>query len=151
MSHDELRDSLWDLFDDALPSDRRKELSDHLEACAECRDSLSRVSRARALFFRAPPAVTRAESERFVLKLALRLPEPAGALWWRWLNAPWMVPTLGLGLAAACLSVLLSSPDSAPADTLMLLGSQDRTLAQIVLPQDRSGGDSLLMSQLETE
>src|SRR5438067_578365 len=113
MNHEELRDSLWDLFDQTIDVAHRREIENHLGACGECRAAYALIDRARSTLLRRPAEPTRTETELFVQRTMARLSGETAYTPWRWLEAPWTLPTLSLGFVAACLSILLAPPDSA--------------------------------------
>ena len=145
MNHEEMRDSLWELASGELDAEFRRTLETHLQSCSGCAGEYARVRRARAVLFKQPSATNRNETELFVQRVMARLPQSPARSWLSWLDAPWTIPALSVGLAAACLSIVLSTPNVAPTDTLLLLNSQDRTIAQWILPSDSSTGGTLAL------
>jgi len=63
----------------------------------------------------------------------------------RWLENRWMIPVLSFGLAAFCLSIILSPSESlAPMDALFLVNAKNHEVGQWVLPPDPRTEENLL-------
>ena len=96
MSHDQLREKLWALYDGELSIPERRELEHHLEDCEECLLTLSQWQRTSAALF--PKAESpKLSGELFTQKVMAQvrsLPQPKKLSWWRGF-LPWMTSLLG--------------------------------------------------------
>jgi|SRR5579859_3578696 len=101
MSHDQLREKLWALYDGELSIPERRELEHHLEDCEECLQALSQWQKtSAALFPKAEPFKLSGEvfTQR-VMAQVRPLPHPNKLSFWRSF-LPWLSPVMGSAAVA---------------------------------------------------
>ncbi len=118
MDHQAIREQLLALHDAELPEAERSEIVRHLKLCAECRQIAGRWALTRKAL---AAALGMSDSEAFVGRVMRGLEpstdaavgrEPSGlrGLVGRWRLPGWLMPELGVGLAA--LLFVLVAPQS---------------------------------------
>jgi anti-sigma factor RsiW len=144
-----MQEALEALHDGELKEGERRAVLAHLKECADCRLAHDRWERISRAFFRAPERPSAAETERFVRSVMAGLAEsaPVSAVW-GWLQAPWLIPALGAGVAALLLAVAWPEAPPPP-DDLLLMGAGDRGALELVLPPDSARADAVLAGVME--
>jgi len=121
MTHEEIREQLWTLYDGQLTREEKAPLEAHLRDCDGCRLMLSEwESASKALF--PTPEWPSADGEIFVQKVMARvqaLPELQAVSGWKGF-LPWTAPVLGSAALAAWVFffVLPGTPGLTPGTTL---------------------------------
>ncbi|MHB2025981.1 MAG: zf-HC2 domain-containing protein [Elusimicrobiota bacterium] len=155
MRHEDVRDLLDVFRDGELDPDAQSEVSSHLESCPFCREE---NSRRRALALAVFPSVQTpdaGQTEVFVRAVMSKIPpEPIiRADWkksWRMGVEWWLIPSLGLALAALIASLRLSEPSAVVSiDSQILMGSRGRRVTEMVLPPDPARSGDLLAFEEE--
>ncbi len=130
MNHEEIKAKALEFFDRDLGSAEKQEIENHLRACPECRTFFGEWERVHALL---GSLKNPAPSEKFVLNVMSQIEEisaPAAgpAKSWQWPS--WLSLTLGYGIAAVLMIVVLNQPTFAATTTESVLLSEVPESAQ---------------------
>jgi anti-sigma factor RsiW len=125
MTHREIQEKLFALYDGPLTEQERALVEGHLAGCGDCRGSIAEWKRISETLFRLP-AFSEAEEDRFVSKVMGRL-EPAPPK--RAFTLRWLVPLVGTAVAAAWVLffVLPATPGFSSNSTVADIYSEDST------------------------
>lgn len=102
MDHVAIQELLTAFHDGELDAPQRAKVSTHLISCRECSLILEDWSRLGKVFFRAPTAPSRAQTELAVKKVMDRIESEETHVW---IPMRWLVPALGLVAASIMLAV----------------------------------------------
>jgi anti-sigma factor RsiW len=120
MTHNEIREKLFALYDGPLAEQERKLVEGHLAGCAECRQAIGEWKHlSKTLFSRS--TFSEVEDDLFVSKVMSRLDQDARRQeTFSWDNSRrWMVPVMGSIVTAAWVffQVLPGIPGLSPAES----------------------------------
>jgi len=129
-NHEQIRQHLFAYTDGELPEAERRALQAHLEGCPDCRAAAARWATLAGVFFR-PPQPPPTSSDAFVRRVMARVDAERRerlAGWAAWEGAwRWLVPALGVGVAALALVVTTPRGDSPLSTEALLLASSAGT------------------------
>ncbi len=104
MTHDEIKEQLFSLYDGPLTEKERVSFEGHLSTCAECKRSIQEWESVSTTLF-PEPAFSEASEDIFVAKVMARVSTAASkaseSYSYRDLALRWLVPLLGSATAAA--------------------------------------------------
>jgi len=149
MKHDDFRELFDELRDSELGEPLKGELLAHLASCADCRQDYERRAALAKMFFRPVAVPAPAQIEAFTRAVMEKIPSgrvPAARARSEALrNLWWVVPSLGFALAALILALRRGAPAlMVPMDSQLLIGAQNKTVAEIVIPLDPANGQNLV-------
>jgi len=149
MKHEDFRELFDGLRDSELSGPLKDELSAHLASCAACLRDYERRAALAKIFFRPVAAPAPAQIEAFTRAVMEKISSgrvPAAKARSEALrNLWWMVPSLGFALAALILALRRGAPAlMVPMDSQLLIGAQNKTVAEIVIPLDPANGQNLV-------
>jgi len=125
MTHNEIKQKLFALYDGPLTEKERVLIEVHLAACKDCRQAVGEWENISGALF-TKPAFSEAEEDRVVANVLARIEVP-GARWVPWkTDLKWFLPLMGSAVTAAWVFffVLPATPDiSQPPLTMSLLAS----------------------------
>lgn len=149
MNHERLKDQLLMLYDGELSGTQARETVDHLAACPECRKTYAQWNRVAGVFFKTPQV---RPSPLFVRNLMSRIESleiPA-----RKIRPPllrWIVPPMGMGLAAVLLTwnfQLVQTPQVSIEDLLLTNGREVQS-SEWIFGEDTPKAQEVLALALE--
>lgn len=144
--HEHMRQRLFACEEGELPEAERREVMDHLESCPDCRAAARRWTTLAGAFFRTPAP----PSEHFVRRVMARIEAERRSLsiWegaWRWL-----VPALGVGVAALALVVTTPRGESPlSTEALLLAGSTGSGAFEQLMGRETPDAEEVLNLALE--
>ncbi len=102
MSHEEIQEKLWALYDGQLAEEEKEPLETHLRDCPECRGLLSEWKNVSGMLFQ-KPELSGADAELFTQEVMARVrgPVETPVVSWKRAALPWLAPVLASALAAA--------------------------------------------------
>jgi len=120
MTHNEIRQKLFALYDGPLAEGERKLVEGHLAGCGECRQAIAEWKRlSPALFTRS--TFSEAEEDQFVSKVMARLDQEARdqETYSRKNSMRWLVPVMSSAVTAAWVffHILPGTPGLSPAES----------------------------------
>jgi anti-sigma factor RsiW len=140
--HDLIRRRVLTCRDAELPEAERRELLAHVEGCPDCRAASRRWEVLAGAFFRVaqPPP-----SEPFVRRVMARVEAERRDSLSAWEGAwRWLVPALGVGIAALILVVTTPWRESpVSTDTLLLASSAGNGAFDVMMQQETTAGEVL--------
>ncbi|HXS99738.1 MAG TPA: zf-HC2 domain-containing protein [Elusimicrobiota bacterium] len=143
MEHDKIVERLSEYRDGALSAPEREAVARHLSGCAECSSVLADWERLSRAFFRPAPAPTPFQTEAFVARVTARLPAGAASAAPSWLSGRWLVPALGLSVAALAFTFRPYSAAEVSDPAVALLASPDGAALSAAAQPETSGADIL--------
>jgi anti-sigma factor RsiW len=122
MGHDHFKKNLFALYDGELSDTQCREVSAHLEGCADCRQAYTNWKKIAKTFFRPP---TPQSSEQFVQRVMERVEGLTESGWARWrpVSLRWLAPALGFGIAASLLFIGVTYQEPLISTESLLLAS----------------------------
>jgi anti-sigma factor RsiW len=151
-NHEQIRQRVYAYTDGELPEAEYRAIQTHLEGCPDCRAAAARWATLAVAFFQ-PPAPPPSSSDLFVRRVMARVEaerRESLSVWegaWRWL-----VPALGVGVAALALVVTTPRDDfSSPVsiDALLLASRVDNGMFNEMMQKDAPDTETVLGLALE--
>jgi predicted anti-sigma-YlaC factor YlaD len=152
-NHEQIRQRVFASLDGELPEAEIRTIQTHLEGCSDCRAAAARWATLARVFFR-PLTPPPSSSDFFVRRVMARVEAERRehlSVWegaWRWL-----VPALGVGVAALALVVTTprdqSSLSPVSIDELLLASRTDNGAFNEMMQQDIPDTEAVLGLALE--
>ncbi len=151
-NHDQTRQRVFAYHDGELPEAERPDVLAHLEGCPDCRAASRRWATLAGAFFRTPALPpSPSSSDVFVRRVLARVEAERKenlSMWegaWRWL-----VPALGVGIAALALVVTTPRGGSTVSTEALLLASRaDNGAFEQMLRQEAPDTEEMLGLAME--
>lgn len=150
-NHDHIRQRVFAYDDGELPEAERPAVLAHLEGCSDCRTASRRWATLAGALLRTPPPTP---SDAFVRRVMARVEVERRerlSVWAVWEGAwRWLVPALGVGVAALALVVTTPRSDaSVSTDALLLAGSTGSGAFEAMMQQDNPDTEEVLGLAME--
>jgi anti-sigma factor RsiW len=151
-NHEQIRQRIFAYLDGELSEAEYRTIQTHLEGCPDCRAATARWATLARTFFR-PLTPPPSSSDLFVRRVMAKVEAERSerlSVWegaWRWL-----VPALGVGVAALALVVTTPRDKSSPPvsiDALLLASRADNGAFNEMMQQDSPDTETVLSLALE--
>lgn len=147
--HERMKEKVFALYDGELSEAERQAVQQHLEACPDCRETYNRWVKIAGTFLRAPELPASEALVRRVMERVEVIHQPIG-IWPQSVVFRWLVPVLGVGMAASLLMVTLPRSNvPVSTETLLMVNGTESVSSEWMFLREAPGEDDVLGFALE--